>query len=124
MGEYKIAVVAGDGIGPEITAEAVKVLEVVGEKFGHKFIFDEVYKHQLGNERAVEEIKKHNGNGLITADSAEPRSIASFKNLGLKIIGAKKGPDSIEHGLYFLFLKFNENGIQQLTKNPNHDIIK
>ena len=43
MGEYKIAVVAGDGIGPEITAEAVKVLEVVGEKFGHKFIFDEVY---------------------------------------------------------------------------------
>ncbi|MBE6007642.1 MAG: 3-isopropylmalate dehydrogenase [Lachnospiraceae bacterium] len=43
MGEYKIAVVAGDGIGPEITAEALKVLEVVGEKFGHKFIFDEVY---------------------------------------------------------------------------------
>ncbi len=43
MGEYKIAVVAGDGIGPEITAEAVRVLKVIGEKFNHKFDFDEVY---------------------------------------------------------------------------------
>lgn len=42
MGEYKIAVVAGDGIGPEITAEAVKVLKKIGEKFGHSFIFDDV----------------------------------------------------------------------------------
>ena len=30
----KIAVLAGDGIGPEIVAEAVKVLRVVGAKFG------------------------------------------------------------------------------------------
>ena len=43
MGEYNIAVVAGDGIGPEITAEAIKVLNVVADKFGHKFNFDEVY---------------------------------------------------------------------------------
>lgn len=42
MGEYKIAVVAGDGIGPEITAQAVKVIKAVGDKFGHKFDFDEV----------------------------------------------------------------------------------
>ena len=42
MGEYKIAVVAGDGIGPEITAEAVKVLKKIGGKYGHSFIFDEV----------------------------------------------------------------------------------
>lgn len=42
MGEYKIAVVAGDGIGPEITAEAVKVLKKIGVKFGHSFIFDDV----------------------------------------------------------------------------------
>ena len=42
MGEYKIAVVAGDGIGPEITAEAVKVLKKIGGKFGHNFIFDDV----------------------------------------------------------------------------------
>lgn len=36
-----IAVIAGDGIGPEIVAEAVKVLKKVAEKFGHDFAFDE-----------------------------------------------------------------------------------
>lgn len=37
VGTYKIAVLAGDGIGPEITNEAVKVLKAVGRKFGHEF---------------------------------------------------------------------------------------
>lgn len=36
-----IAVIAGDGIGPEIVGEAVKVLKKVAEKFGHEFVFDE-----------------------------------------------------------------------------------
>lgn len=36
---YNIAVLEGDGIGPEICAGAVKTLEKVGEKFGHKFNF-------------------------------------------------------------------------------------
>jgi 3-isopropylmalate dehydrogenase len=33
----RIAVLAGDGIGPEVTAEAEKVLHTVGERFGHRF---------------------------------------------------------------------------------------
>lgn len=33
----KIAVLAGDGIGPEVTAEAVAVLQVIGKRFGHDF---------------------------------------------------------------------------------------
>ena len=37
--EYNIAVVKGDGIGPEIVSEAMLVLDKVGEKFGHKFNF-------------------------------------------------------------------------------------
>ena len=40
MSEKNIVVLAGDGIGPEITEAAVQVLEKVGEKFGHKFNFD------------------------------------------------------------------------------------
>jgi 3-isopropylmalate dehydrogenase len=36
---YKIAVLAGDGIGPEIVAEAVKVLKAAGEKFGFELQF-------------------------------------------------------------------------------------
>ncbi len=37
--EFNIAVLAGDGVGPEVIAEATKVLQAVGEKFGHKFHF-------------------------------------------------------------------------------------
>ncbi len=39
---YHIAVVAGDGIGPEITQSAQQVLEQVGRKYGHSFVFDQV----------------------------------------------------------------------------------
>jgi 3-isopropylmalate dehydrogenase len=35
--KFSIAVLPGDGIGPEVIYEAVKVLEVIGTKFGHKF---------------------------------------------------------------------------------------
>lgn len=38
---YKIAVLPGDGIGPEITAEAVKVLKTVESKFELQFHFQE-----------------------------------------------------------------------------------
>ncbi|MBR2743062.1 MAG: 3-isopropylmalate dehydrogenase [Clostridia bacterium] len=33
----KITVLSGDGIGPEIMAQAIKVLDKIGEKYGHKF---------------------------------------------------------------------------------------
>lgn len=38
---YKIAVLAGDGIGPEIVEQAIKVLEAVGKRFNHTFKFTE-----------------------------------------------------------------------------------
>jgi 3-isopropylmalate dehydrogenase len=34
---FKIAVLPGDGVGPEIVVESIKVLKAVGEKFGHQF---------------------------------------------------------------------------------------
>lgn len=36
---FKIAVLPGDGIGPEIIAQAIKVLEAVGRKYHHSFAF-------------------------------------------------------------------------------------
>jgi len=41
--EYKIALIKGDGIGPEIINEAVKVLKKIEEKYSHKFNFEDVY---------------------------------------------------------------------------------
>ena len=40
--QCKIGVIRGDGIGPEIVAEAVKVLDAVAEKYGHQFEYTEI----------------------------------------------------------------------------------
>ena len=40
--EYKVGVISGDGIGPEIVTEAKKVLDAVGSKFGHTFQYTEI----------------------------------------------------------------------------------
>ena len=42
MSSYRIVLVPGDGIGPEIVGGAVRVLKAVGERFGHAFHFDTV----------------------------------------------------------------------------------
>ena len=40
--KYHVGVIAGDGIGPEITAEARKVLDKVGAVFGHQFDYEDI----------------------------------------------------------------------------------
>jgi 3-isopropylmalate dehydrogenase len=49
--KYKIAVIEGDGIGPEIIGAAIKVLDQVGEKFGHDFVYTKV----LAGGKAIDE---------------------------------------------------------------------
>ncbi|WP_233426239.1 terminase large subunit [Paenibacillus massiliensis] len=52
---------------------------------------------------SADHIKAENpNNGMVTADSAEPKSIAEIKGYGVRIKGAKKGPDSVEYGIKFL----------------------
>ena len=46
-----IAVISGDGIGPEVVEQALLVLDCVGEKFGHKFS----YKNVLAGGCAIDE---------------------------------------------------------------------
>ena len=36
MNEYEIAIVPGDGIGPDVTVEAMKVVDAAGEVFGFR----------------------------------------------------------------------------------------
>ncbi len=47
---YKIAVVAGDGIGPEVMEQNINVLNAIGEKFGHTF----EYTYVLGGGCAID----------------------------------------------------------------------
>lgn len=67
------------------------------------FIFNEIYKVGMSNRELAEEIKKIKiGNGYITCDSAEPKSIDELRSLGLRVKPAKKGPDSVDFGIKFL----------------------
>lgn len=67
------------------------------------YLFYEIHKVGLSNRAAAELIKQENkDNGYIVCDSAEPKSIAEVRGYGLRVIGAKKGPDSVEYGIKWL----------------------
>lgn len=67
------------------------------------YVWDEIYKAGLTNPDIVNEITAAGyAKETITADSAEPKSIAELRNLGLRVRPAVKGPDSIRHGIQFL----------------------
>ncbi len=68
------------------------------------FIFNEIYQVNMSNRKLWEAIVKVKiGSSYITADSAEPKSIAELNSYGtLRVLGAKKGPDSVEYGVKWL----------------------
>jgi len=73
------------------------------------YLFGELYKRQLSNSKLASYIKSENPNNRpITADSAEPRTINELRILGCNVIGAKKGPDSVEFGIKFLSEEIEE----------------
>ncbi len=66
------------------------------------YIFYEIHKVGLSNRAAGEAVRKEAGNGKIICDSAEPKSIDEMRGYGLRVVGAKKGPDSVEYGIKWL----------------------
>ena len=66
------------------------------------YIFDELYRQKMTNSQAAKVIKLRINGGRILADAAEPKSIAEMSDYGLRISGARKGPDSIDFGMRWL----------------------
>lgn len=69
------------------------------------YIFDEFVINKMSNKDVwnyLQENKNVSENDLITADSAEPKSIADFQSYGSLTRGAKKGPDSVEYSMKWL----------------------
>lgn len=63
------------------------------------YFIDEFYGVKKSNLELADWIKNKGYNDVnITCDSAEPKSIAEMKSYGLKTVGAKKGPGSVEYG--------------------------
>ena len=76
--EFNIAVLPGDGIGPEVTSEGTKLLEAIGSRFGHQFRF------QVG---AI------GGNAIDSTGSALPDDTLEIaKESDAVLLGAVGGP--------------------------------
>ena len=62
------------------------------------YIFDEYVVNKMSNSKVWNYLKENKGvknDDLITADSAEPKSIGDFQSYGSRMRGAKKGPDRV-----------------------------
>ena len=66
------------------------------------YVFNELCERGLTNTMLAERLKPFRGHKPITCDSAEPKSIQELKNAGIYALAAKKGPDSVEHGIQWL----------------------
>ena len=66
---YNIALLRGDGIGPEIVDSAVRVLEKVGEKFGHTFNFTRYLIGGSAIDACGEPLPRETVEGCLAADS-------------------------------------------------------
>lgn len=78
MGKFKIAVIPGDGIGPEVTNAARNVLDSVVKRFGHEFVYDEL----LAGGIAID----------VTGSPLPDSTIAACKNSDGVLLGAVGGP--------------------------------
>jgi len=58
MAAFRIATIPGDGIGPEVVTETVKVLEKIGSLYGHKFEFTEVLAGGIAIDKTGEPLPK------------------------------------------------------------------
>jgi PBSX family phage terminase large subunit len=66
------------------------------------YIFDEIYEQRLSNAQAARMILSRIGRHHMTADAAEPKSIAEMRGLGVDVYAARKGPDSVDYGIRWL----------------------
>lgn len=95
---------------------------------------DEIYQTHIHNDILYQRCKKYIGGEIVTADSAAPLNIDALKLLGLNVIEAKKGKDSVNLGIQWLQGKeiivhnklqnaINEFSMYQWSKNKDGESI-
>lgn len=78
MGSYNIAVIPGDGIGPEVTNKTCEVLEVIAQKYGHVFHYEEL----LAGGSAIDAM----------GETLPASTLAACKKSDAVLLGAVGGP--------------------------------
>lgn len=98
---YKIAVIKGDGIGPEVVDEGIKILNKIGEKFNHSFKFTQT----LAGGAAID----------LTGDPLPDETLEICRNSDALLFGAVGGPkwDSLPSA------QRPEKGLLKLRKELN-----
>ena len=100
------------------------------------YLMDEIYQNKLTNE-ASGNIIIHRGykDAYITCDSAEPKSVADYRAMGLPAKAAVKGPGSVDYGMKWLQRRkividrkrtpnaYNEFVNYEYDRNKDGDII-
>ena len=68
------------------------------------YIYDELHAYKKGNRETADMLLEHGitFDDRITADSADPKSIADYKNYGFYCRGAEKGPGSVDYSMKWL----------------------
>ena len=78
------------------------VIEDIYKYNGGIIIDEHTYQKGLSNRSIADILIADDPNVLVVADSAEPKSIDEIKDFGVNIIGAIKGPGSVNKGIQFV----------------------
>ena len=105
MKTYDIALIGGDGTGPEVAAEAVKVSEAAEKKFGFKINW---HKYDFGGERYLK-------TGEVLPDSAVGE--LRFIDQGIKMIELLNGPGKSQ------LVGFCQMIIDGVHDHPYHSLV-
>jgi phage terminase large subunit len=98
-------------------------------RYNGEIIVDEIiYQKGLLNSQLASMINSSNAkNGVIYADSAEPKSIAELKHYGLKVLPVIKGKDSINYGIQLIQeqpFKVTSRSINLIKELQNYTWLK
>lgn len=66
------------------------------------YIYDELYEKGLTNDILAQRVKEIIKDDYVTCDSAEPKSIVELRRYDVRAKGARKGKDSVLHGIQWL----------------------
>lgn len=100
------------------------------------YLMDEIYQNKLTNEASGNIIiQRGYKDAYITCDSAEPKSVADYRAMGLQAKAAVKGPGSVDYGMKWLQRRkividrkrtpnaYNEFVNYEYDRNKDGDII-
>ena len=100
------------------------------------YLMDEIYQNKLTNEASGNIIiQRGYKDAYITCDSAEPKSVADYRSMGLPAKAAVKGPGSVDYGMKWLQRRkividrkrtpnaYNEFVNYEYDRNKDGDII-